>query len=49
MSPLALKDDFALGQVTPSILLYEPSFEGWLSVRFITFTSTSCSMMSRYS
>ena len=31
MTQLALKDDFAVGHLTPSILLYEPSFEGWLS------------------
>ncbi len=31
MSQLALKDSFAVGQVTPSILLYEPIFEGWLT------------------
>jgi len=31
MSQLALKDSFAVGQLTPNILLYEPSFEGWLS------------------
>lgn len=31
MSQLALQDSFAVGQVTPSTLLYEPSFEGWLS------------------
>ncbi len=37
MSPLALKDDFALGQVTPSILLYEPSFEGWLSAVYYVY------------
>ena len=37
MSPLALKDDFALGQVTPSIMLYEPSFEGWLSAVYYVY------------
>ena len=37
MSQLALKDDFALGQVTPSILLYEPSFEGWLSAVYYVY------------
>lgn len=31
MSQLALKDSFAVGNLTPSILLYEPSFEGWLT------------------
>ena len=31
MTQLALKDAFAVGQLTPSILLYEPSFEGWLT------------------
>ena len=31
MSQLALKDSFAVGQVTSSILLYESSFEGWLT------------------
>ena len=31
MSQLALKDAFAVGHLMPSILLYEPSFEGWLT------------------
>ncbi|MES1965081.1 TIGR03915 family putative DNA repair protein [Psychrobacter sp. AH5] len=31
MSQLALKNSFAVGNLTPSILLYEPSFEGWLT------------------
>ena len=31
MTQLALKDTFAVGHLAPSILLYEPSFEGWLS------------------
>ena len=37
MSQLALKDDFVVGQVTPSILLYEPSFEGWLSAVYYVY------------
>lgn len=31
MMQLAIKDDFAVGHLAPSILLYEPSFEGWLT------------------
>ncbi|WP_435978795.1 TIGR03915 family putative DNA repair protein [Psychrobacter sp. DM4] len=31
MSQLLSKDSFAIGQVMPSVLLYEPSFEGWLT------------------
>ena len=31
MTQLAIKDDFAVGHLAPSILLYEPSFEGWLT------------------
>lgn len=31
MTQLALKNSFAVGDLTPSILLYEPSFEGWLT------------------
>ncbi len=31
MTQLVLKDTFAVGHLAPSILLYEPSFEGWLS------------------
>lgn len=31
MSQLPSKDSFAIGQVMPSVLLYEPSFEGWLT------------------
>ena len=31
MTQLAIKDEFAIGHLAPSILLYEPSFEGWLT------------------
>ena len=31
MSALVQNDAYAIGQLTPSIVLYEPSFEGWLS------------------
>ncbi len=31
MTQLAIEDDFAVGHLVPSILLYEPSFEGWLT------------------
>lgn len=37
MTQLALKDDFAVGHLTPSIVLYVPSFEGWLSAVYYVY------------
>lgn len=37
MTQLAIKDAFAVGQLTPSILLYEPSFEGWLTAVYYVY------------
>ncbi len=37
MSPLVLQDAFAVGQITPSILIYEPTFEGWLTVVYYVY------------
>lgn len=37
MTQLALKNDFAVGHLTPSIVLYEPSFEGWLSAVYYAY------------
>ncbi|MGP4713289.1 MULTISPECIES: TIGR03915 family putative DNA repair protein [unclassified Psychrobacter] len=37
MSQLVLKDNFAMGQVTPTILIYEPTFEGWLSAVYYVY------------
>lgn len=37
MSPLALNTSYPIGQLTPNIVLYEPSFEGWLSAVFYVY------------
>lgn len=37
MSQLAPNDTYSVGQLTPSIVLYEPSFEGWLSAVFYVY------------
>ena len=37
MSTLALNASYPVGQLTPSIVLYEPSFEGWLSAVFYVY------------
>ena len=37
MSSLALNATYPVGQLTPSIVLYEPSFEGWLSAVFYVY------------
>lgn len=39
MSPLIQNDDYAVGQLTSSIVLYEPSFEGWLSAVFYVYAN----------
>ena len=39
MSPLALNASYPIGQLTPNILLYEPSFEGWLSTVFYVYAN----------
>lgn len=37
MSQLAPNATYSVGQLTPSIVLYEPSFEGWLSAVFYVY------------
>ena len=37
MSQLLQNDEFVVGHLTPSIVLYEPSFEGWLSAVFYVY------------
>ena len=37
LSELAKNKNYQLGQLTPSIILYEPSFEGWLSAVFYVY------------
>lgn len=37
MSQLTLDASYPIGQLTPSIVLYEPSFEGWLSAVFYVY------------
>ncbi len=37
MSPLALNASYSVGQLTPSIVIYEPSFEGWLSAVYYVY------------
>lgn len=37
MSQLALTAAYPVGHLTPSIVLYEPSFEGWLSAVFYVY------------
>ena len=39
MSQLVLNASYAVGQLTPSIVLYEPSFEGWLSAVFYVYAN----------
>ena len=39
MSPLMQSHDYIIGQLTPSIVLYEPSFEGWLSAVFYVYAN----------
>ncbi|WP_250162738.1 hypothetical protein [Psychrobacter sp. WY6] len=35
MSQLLQNNDFVVGHLTPNIVLYEPSFEGWLSAVYV--------------
>ena len=37
MSALIAKDNYSIGHLTASILLYEPSFEGWLSAVYYVY------------
>ena len=39
MSQLLQSHDHIIGQLTPSIVLYEPSFEGWLSAVFCVYAN----------
>ncbi|WP_440454213.1 TIGR03915 family putative DNA repair protein [Psychrobacter sp. ASPA161_9] len=39
MSQLAQHTTYAIGHLTPSIVLYEPSFEGWLSAVFYVYAN----------
>ena len=39
MSALVQNDNYTIGQLTPSIVLYEPSFEGWLSAVFYVYAN----------
>ena len=39
LSELAKNQNYQLGQLTPSIVLYEPSFEGWLSAVFYVYSN----------
>lgn len=39
MSQLALNASYPIGQLTPNVLLYEPSFEGWLSAVFYVYAN----------
>lgn len=39
LSVLAKNQNYQLGQLTPSIVLYEPSFEGWLSAVFYVYAN----------
>lgn len=39
LSELARNQTYELGQLTPSIVLYEPSFEGWLSAVFYVYAN----------
>ncbi|MBP6496674.1 MAG: TIGR03915 family putative DNA repair protein [Psychrobacter sp.] len=39
MSQLLQSHDYIVGQLTPSIVFYEPSFEGWLSAVFYVYAS----------
>ncbi|WP_010198670.1 TIGR03915 family putative DNA repair protein [Psychrobacter sp. PAMC 21119] len=39
MSKLMQSHDYIVGHLTPSIVLYEPSFEGWLSAVFYVYAN----------
>ena len=39
MSALIQNNAYTVGQLTPSIILYEPSFEGWLSAVFYVYAN----------
>ena len=39
MSQLMQSHDYIVGHLTPSIVLYEPSFEGWLSAIFYVYAN----------
>ena len=39
LSELVKNQNYRLGQLMPSIVLYEPSFEGWLSAVFYVYTN----------
>ena len=39
MSELIRNNAYTVGQLTPSIILYEPSFEGWLSAVFYVYAN----------
>ena len=39
MSQLMQNHDYIVGHLTPSIVLYEPSFEGWLSAVFYVYAN----------
>ncbi|WP_201593467.1 TIGR03915 family putative DNA repair protein [Psychrobacter sp. Pi2-51] len=39
MSQLMQSPDYIVGHLTPSIVLYEPSFEGWLSAVFYVYAN----------
>lgn len=39
LSELVKNQSYQLGQLTPSIVLYEPSFEGWLSAVFYVYSN----------
>ena len=39
MSPLTQNATYDIGRLTPSIVLYEPSFEGWLSAVFYVYAN----------
>lgn len=39
LSELVKNQNYQLGQLTPSIVLYEPSFEGWLSAVFYVYSN----------
>lgn len=39
MSQLLQSHDYTVGHLTPSIVLYEPSFEGWLSAVFYVYAN----------
>jgi len=39
MSQLTQSHDYIVGHLTPSFVLYEPSFEGWLSAVFYVYTN----------